>query len=70
MRWMRTAFWSAIPPLRMASATAAAGARRTSSQAGNRRLSVAKARSEFTSEVCCERTVATTSSSGGSAGFG
>src|SRR5579863_7078058 len=67
--WIRRAFWSAMPPERMASATAPAGAARTSSQSGNAALSWAKARSELMSEVCWDSTVATTSSMTGSRGL-
>lgn len=66
---MRAAFWSAIPPERMALATSSLGASSTSSQEGKRRFRVAKARPEFTSEVCCDSTVATSSSITGMLGF-
>src|SRR5262249_50038877 len=68
--WMRRAFWSAIPPQRIASATSVVGASATCSQVGNLSFSRANARSELTSEVCCDRTVATTSSMTGSRGLG
>ena len=68
--WMRRAFWSAIPPQRMASATCPAGAAATRSQLENLSLSCANARSELMSEVCCDKTVATTSSMTGSTGLG
>src|SRR5215471_15707193 len=67
---MRRAFWSAMPPQRMASATSPVGASVTCSQLGNLSLSRANARSELTSEVCCDSTVATTSSRTGSRGLG
>src|SRR5690242_7807632 len=67
---MRRAFWSAMPPQRIASTTCPAGAAATCSQLENRSLSCANARSELVSEVCCERTVATTSSMTGSTGLG
>src|SRR5215470_3140381 len=60
--WMRRAFWSAMPPQRIASATSVAGASATCSHVGNLSLSRANARSELTSEVCWDRTVATSSS--------
>src|SRR5579863_5806876 len=68
--WIRRAFWSAIPPLRMASATCSAGASRTCSQSGNLALSWANARPELRSEVCWDRTVAISSSMTGNCGLG
>src|SRR5258706_9659054 len=59
-----------MPPQRMASATSPTGTSATCSQLGNRAVSRANARSELRSEVCCDSTVATTSSMIGSRGLG
>src|SRR5690348_1838265 len=68
--WMLRAFWLARPPQRMAPATCPAGAAATCSQLENLSLSCANARSELVSDVCCDKTVATTSSMTGSTGLG
>ena len=62
---MRGALVCASPPSAMASSISAADASRAAVHSGNRAFSDANVRSVFTSAVFCERTVKTSSSTGG-----
>ena len=65
---MRRPFWLANPPERMALLISSGSAVATACHVGKRLFSSVNARSALRSEVCCVRTVKTSSSSGANRG--